>query len=128
MRDHSNRTVPAAQTHVAVEKGRDAALAVAQNAIDVFSQGRWAKTPMAQQAYALAVHVLTLESQLGPVDDAGFVEDHVAMMAQLAHQIMQHARHDRLHGGALLSRTADWQLLDAQVEKRLLRAYSLVAS
>lgn len=116
----------AAPSTLLLNIAREAACAVAESAMTVFGEGRWAPTDMARQAYALTVNILELEAEIGAVCEACFAETRIRAMAQNAHLIIQHARLALASGEATISRILDWQLLDAGMEETLVPAYAIV--
>jgi len=120
------RSLPSKPSTAVMGVARDAATAVADACLGAIAEGRWATTPHAAQAYQLSIQVLALEAELGPVCEAAFAERHIRVMANAAHLVVQHAREDAARGMATLSRSADWQLLDGNMDEALVPAYAIV--
>lgn len=111
--------------NLVAQNAANAAVLVAQAVLSIVSEGRWARTPMAQAAYADAVDILALSAEATAVSEASIHEARVAAMAQKAHAVVQLLRHDVGAGVVLVSEDVV-VLLAPQIEDVLVPAYAIV--
>lgn len=106
---------------------RQAAVAVAEDVIEVLGQGRWRPGARAELVHSMAIRILGIDLQLGAVCAAELVERNVPFMAEAADMVLAHVRQATAMGEIKL-RESDLYLTDPRIEPMLVPAYALVVT
>lgn len=103
------------------DAARQAAVEVAGAALLVFSERRWHLNDMAGRAYQMATNIMSLEGELGPVDEETYSRRRIGLMATFAHQLIGMARREMSAGSADISALRDPSLVDPSIHDTLTR-------